>query len=192
MARPKITFTLNVPVVVVLLFPDGRPVESRFEDQLYYSVVDDAGEEMAMYVPTCVGPKIAALGLHKGDAIEITKKQTQIGTRKQVEWLVRRAIAAPAPPPEAWERETRNGHATAAAPARTSEPNGGTRAVTSPTIMPEPLLSMSASLRLALDACKEAEAYSREIGRPVAFDTADTRLLATTIFINANPSRKSW
>ena len=55
----KLTFTPNIPVQVALRFPDGKLVEGRFGDQVFYTTTDGK----AMYLDTVVAAKINQLGI---------------------------------------------------------------------------------------------------------------------------------
>lgn len=92
----KVTFTPNVPVSVALKFPEGRQVEGRFGDQMYYSLVDGR----AMYLDMPVAAKINALEVKARETFIICKRHS--GKRGDpIQWDVWRPDPdqhLPAPP----------------------------------------------------------------------------------------------
>jgi hypothetical protein len=66
----KITFQPNVIETVALKFPDGKLVEGRYGDQMFYSTLDNRG----MYLDMDVATKINLLDVRKGDSICICKR----------------------------------------------------------------------------------------------------------------------
>jgi hypothetical protein len=66
----KITFQPNVIETVALKFPDGKTVEGRFGDQMFYTTTDNR----AMYLDMDVAAKINMLGVQKGEQFSICKR----------------------------------------------------------------------------------------------------------------------
>jgi hypothetical protein len=92
----KVIFEPNKPVRLALKFADGKLVEGRFGDQMYYTLADGR----CMYVNTDIGTKINLLELRVGEPFEICK----YWSRKKGDspkWDVRRVDATPRAAPSA-------------------------------------------------------------------------------------------
>jgi hypothetical protein len=68
----KLTFTPNIPVQVALRFPDGKLVEGRFGDQVFYTTTDGK----AMYLDMVVAAKINQLGIQAREPFFVCKRST--------------------------------------------------------------------------------------------------------------------
>ena len=122
-----------------------------------------------MWVPPAVHAAIQAAtnGRYPAD-FEITK-------RKGDQWETVHVVDEPATPPQPAARPTPPPAPPAAhAPAATGEPYSA---------------SMYTALCAAIRTAAAAETFARQIGRAVAFETADIRAIAATLFIHAEGGR---
>jgi hypothetical protein len=68
----KVVFTPNMPVQVALKYPEGKPVDGRFGDQMMYTLLDGR----VMYLDMDVATKINLLGPRRGETFWIAKRWT--------------------------------------------------------------------------------------------------------------------
>jgi hypothetical protein len=80
----KVQFDDNVIVELALKFPDGKQVEGRFGDQMYYSLVDGR----SMYLDMDVASKINLLELRPREPVCICRRVLRRNGKRHVEWDV--------------------------------------------------------------------------------------------------------
>ncbi len=170
----KVQFQTNVPIELVLKFDNGKPGTSEHGDYVRYTVFE-AGEEKTLFAQPIVACRIEDLGIRRGERFTICKAEVKNGTRRGIEWQVKRVdppaeTSAPAPTPAA---------TTPAHPMPHANGNGHAA-----TVAPRPMLKLEDALRTALLAAKSAEDYGREIGKNVVFGTDEIKSMALTLVIN--------
>jgi hypothetical protein len=74
MALEKVTFNPNVPIQVALKFPEGKIVEGRFGDQVYFTLAQPPNS--CMYLDMGAAQKVNVLSPQKGQAFNICKRWT--------------------------------------------------------------------------------------------------------------------
>jgi len=79
-------FHLNIPTEITLERPEGTLVQGRYGDRVMFSLADGR----VMYVPPFVANKIQAEGVAAGERFELCKTQVRKGSRRSIEWIVRR------------------------------------------------------------------------------------------------------
>lgn len=177
MTKEKVEFPTNVAVPVALAYTNGKDVEGRYGDQVYYTLVGDR----VMYVPPIVRKQIEELGIQKGQEFTIIKCERKNGTRRSIEWIVDASSdAAEPPPPEpasVSRPASRNGN---------GQQNGGT---------PPPVAdqrdclgtaagqSLMRALKGAVDIAVATERYAAEAGWSLRFSSEDVRAIGLTVFI---------
>ncbi len=87
-------FTTNIPEEVTLRSTSGKRVEGRYGEQMMYNLFDDR----IMFVPLIVADRIRELDIAQGEAFEICKAEARDGTRKWIEWQVRKYDRPQQPP----------------------------------------------------------------------------------------------
>jgi hypothetical protein len=99
MPAQKLTVTPNVPIQISLRYPDGKQVEGRFADQMYYSL--QTPPESCLYLDMDVAAKINMLGPRRGEPFWICKRWTGKKTDSPIwdVWPVGDQEAPPPPPP---------------------------------------------------------------------------------------------
>jgi hypothetical protein len=80
----KVQFDDNVIVELALKFPDGKQVEGRFGDQVYYSLVDGR----SMYLDMDVASKINLLEPRPREPFCICKRVHKVNGKRRVQWDV--------------------------------------------------------------------------------------------------------
>jgi hypothetical protein len=86
-------FNVGVPVEVALTHDNGVRVNGRYGEQVMYSLADDR----VMYVPPYVERRIQELAIGPGEPIEICKTEVKNGSRRWIEWKVKRVDASQQP-----------------------------------------------------------------------------------------------
>jgi hypothetical protein len=86
-------FNVGVPVEVALTHDNGVHVNGRYGEQVMYSLAD----QRVMYVPPFVERRIQELAIGPGEPIEICKTEVKNGSRRWIEWKVRRVDASQQP-----------------------------------------------------------------------------------------------
>jgi hypothetical protein len=66
----KVPFQPNVPIAISLKYPEGKTVEGRYGDQMYYTLTDGR----CMYLDMHVAAKINLLEPRKGEALMMCKR----------------------------------------------------------------------------------------------------------------------
>jgi hypothetical protein len=94
-------FHLNVPAEIILERPEGTLVQGRFGDRVMFTLTDGR----VMYVPPFVADKIQAEGAAPGDRFELCKTQVRNGSRRSIEWIVRRIDPSEPEPETPLERD---------------------------------------------------------------------------------------
>jgi hypothetical protein len=184
--KETVVFQTNVPVTAALAYADGINVEGRYGDQVMYSLTD----ERIMYVPPIVRDKLIELGIGQNQPFSICKAERREGSRRFIEWAVRRIEAE-----QRCVAEPVNGgnHASAAASGTascaaaagggnsTANPNG--RAVSAPNRSNSAQATLRAALTASIDAAIVAERYASEHGLSIRFGSEDLRAMALSLFI---------
>ena len=88
-----IRFEMNVPKQVALGTSQGTLVEGRYGDRVMYRLFDGR----VMYVPPVIAAKIEAQGIIPGELFELCKTQIPNGSRRTIEWRLRRVESEHAP-----------------------------------------------------------------------------------------------
>ena len=195
--RETLRLETNVPVVASLMFDDGLPVQGRYGDQVMYTIATDAGERV-IYVDPHVRQMFENLGLRRGEPFKIGKFTRKDGTRRSVEWKVRRlepeemapAVesggAAPPSPPSS------NGTAASGAPERQPNVPQPTTPAPQPAQRPRTPVPFAgrqdgqyilSALVNMIDVCGAVEHYAQAKGMELRFSGEDVRALAITCFI---------
>jgi hypothetical protein len=131
-----------------------------------------------MWVPPAVHAAIQAAtnGNYPAD-FEITK-------RRGDQWETVHVEDEPAAPPQPAARPA------PPAPATRPAPQAATPDAQAPALNGEPYsATMYTALCAAIRTAAAAETFARQIGRAVAFETADIRAIAATLFIHAEGGR---
>ncbi len=189
-------FAVNVPAVVALANERGNHVEGRYGDQVMYTLADDR----VIYVPPAVEARLEELAIAAGEPFEIVKREMRNGTRKWIEWQVRKVppeevAATPvaeelplsdppqpggagtgAPAPEAeggGTNGTANGHAGPALPALPDPISGGG------------IHAMDLALNGAAEIAQRVESRAARKGYSLRFTSEDIRAIGLTLFIQA-------
>src|SRR5579871_5041944 len=81
-----LNFGINAPVEVALESPQGTVVQGRYGDRVMFHLADGR----VMYVPPIVATKIESNGIAPGEPFELCKGRQSDGSRRSVEWRVRR------------------------------------------------------------------------------------------------------
>jgi hypothetical protein len=180
----KIIFTPNVTQQVALKFADGRVVEGRFGDQMYYTLTDGR----AMYLDMGVAAKINGLEPAVGELFNICKRWSGKKTESPV-WEVWPAVEGevkqqPAP------RVAAGAGVSAPAPvqaakitALTHNSGNHTTAVNGVNGSAASKTKLEDALKTAVAAVAAAQVFARELGLTVAFTTEDIRAMAITLVI---------
>src|ERR1019366_45111 len=102
MGLEKLSFNPNVPIQVALKFPEGKIVEGRFGDQVYFTLAQPPNT--CMYLDMGAAQKVNVLSPQKGQPFNICKRWT--GKKGDaIQWDVwpseeqRHAVSQPAPSP---------------------------------------------------------------------------------------------
>jgi hypothetical protein len=165
--REKVAFPTNKPVLIGLEFdPPQEPRPGRFGDQYMYFL---SGNRIAFLDPPA-HEAIVRSGAKSGDDLALTKTEVRKGNRRGVEWVAEvvqeepsdAAEAAP-PAPQA------SGQAKPAAAVPEAAQSEGD----------EDARAMACAIRAAVHACRWSAATF-----DIAWDKADIRALATTIYIS--------
>ena len=180
-------FHLNIPAEITLERPEGTLVQGRYGDRVMFTLADGR----VMYVPPFVASKIQAEAVAAGERFEVCKTQVKKGSRRSIEWVVRRLdpfdelacvrepeapregsedIAAPAPatepePESQLERDLRASIESVAANG-----NGGGHKTPAPNLQPAPPTKLEHALGTAISAAYNAERFGAEVGYVVRFD----------------------
>ena len=196
--REVLRLETNVPVVTSLMYegPLG-PYPGRYGDQMMYTLNTEAGEKV-IYLDPPVSDMIQKLGLKRGEPFRIGKMTRKDGSRRGVEWKVRKLepeemapaveSGGAAPPSLA----SSNGTTTSGAPE--SEPNVPQPTTPAPQPAQRPRTPVPfagrqdgqyilSALVNMIDLCAAAEHYAQAKGMELHFSGEDVRALAITSFI---------
>ncbi len=167
-----VRFETNVPQVITLKYDDGKDVEGRYGDEVYFTLQDGK----AAYLPPIIREKFAAAGVRRGMPVQITKKEVKTGNRKSIQWQVERVGAGASPSKVA---------APASVPQQTIQPptERQAQATTHDTIGGPALMHLKQALAAAITAAQGAENYAKERNFAVRFTSEDVRAMALTLFI---------
>jgi hypothetical protein len=193
-------FHLNVPAEIILERPEGTLVQGRYGDRVMFSLADGR----VMYVPPFVATKIQTEGVAAGERFQLCKTQVRKGSRRSIEWMVRRldpfeelacttepaeasGVAngsgdSPAPEPEPetpLERDLRASIESVAANGNGNGPKGPR-----PGTQPAPPTKLEHALKTAISAAYNAERFGAELGYVVRFDADAIKSMAITVLIN--------
>lgn len=168
-------FHLNVPAEIILERPEGTLVQGRYGDRVMFTLTDGR----VMYVPPFVADKIQAEGVAPGDRFELCKTQVRNGSRRSIEWIVRRIDPSEPEPETPLERDLRASIESVAANG-----NGNGHHVDSACEQPAPTTKLEHALKTAISAAYNAERYGAELGYVVRFDADAIKSMAITVLIN--------
>jgi hypothetical protein len=184
-------FNVGVPVEVALVREDGVHVNGRYGEQVMYSLADN----WVMYVPPFVERRIQELAIGPGEPIEICKTEVKNGSRRWIEWKVKRVDASQQPASSAKApaaaangvSKTANGHENGS-----TRPNGQDRNKVL-TLEPEqslPMRMMSSglpamehALNMAIEIAQRVEGLAASRSYSLRFSSEDIRAIAVTMFI---------
>jgi hypothetical protein len=197
-------FHLNVPTEVILERPEGTLVQGRYGDRVMFSLADGR----VMYVPPFVATKIQAEGAVAGERFELCKNQVRKGSRRAIEWIVRRLdpfeeLACTTEPVETSQVANGSESGSGPAPAPAGEPetplerdlrasiklvaangNGNGYKGPHPNTQPAPSTKLEHALKTAISAAYNAERFGAELGYVVRFDADAIKSMAITVLIN--------
>jgi hypothetical protein len=165
-------------------------VNGRYGEQVMYSLADNR----VMYVPPFVERRIQELAIGPGEPIEICKAEVKNGSRRWIEWKVKRVDASQQPASSAKApaaaaavvSKVANGHENG-----TTRSNGHDRAKVL-TLEPEQLpMRMMASglpamehaLNTAIEIAQRVEGLAASRSYSLRFTSEDIRAIAVTMFI---------
>jgi hypothetical protein len=168
-------FHLNVPAEIILERPEGTLVQGRYGDRVMFTLTDGR----VMYVPPFVADKIQAEGVVPGDRFELCKTQVKKGSRRSIEWMVRRIDPSEPEPETPLERDLRASIESVAANG-----NGNGHRVAPACDEPDPTTKLEHALKTAISAAYNAERYGAELGYVVRFDADAIKSMAITVLIN--------
>jgi hypothetical protein len=81
-----VRFQINTPAEIILGSPQGTVIESRYGDQVMFTLADGR----IMYVPGIVATRIQDHGIRAGEPFDLCKILVKNGRRRSVDWLVKR------------------------------------------------------------------------------------------------------
>ncbi len=182
MPREALRFQTNVPETIALAFDEGKPVQGRFGDQIFYTLVDDR----VAYVPLIVDAKRRELGIRRNEEFTVCKREVAEGTRRGVRWEVERLqtdepeAATSSPEPAASAHQS-----SCEPPQRTTPP-----AALAPLLPDRPRTKLEEALRTVVHAIHFSRQYAKEIGFEMPVFTAeDIRTMANTLMIQNGGGR---
>jgi hypothetical protein len=180
-------FNVGVPVEVALTHDNGVHVNGRYGEQVMYSLAD----QRVMYVPPFVERRIQELAIGPGEPIEICKTEVKNGSRRWIEWKVRRVDASQQP--------ASSSKAPAAAANGVSKANGHENGSTRPngqdrnkvlTLEPEQLAmrmmasglpAMEHALNTAIEIAQRVEGLAASRSYSLRFSSEDIRAIAVPL-----------
>jgi hypothetical protein len=177
-----IRFQADEVYEVALKYPDGKPVEGRFGDQVLFTTTDDR----VMYLDPPVATQIKNLRIARGELIQICKRSTKRGSKRSIDWEVKRVYpegkqpgAAPSTEPPA------NGTAQALQQTATSTTTTANGTPSLESQLSRSIMKTQAddAVITAIDACAKGSKYAALIGFPITFEHEDVRSLAISILI---------
>ncbi len=168
-------FHLNVPAEIALERSEGTRVQGRYGDRVMFTLTDGR----VMYVPPFVADKIQAEGVAPGDRFELCKTQVKKGSRRSIEWIVRRLDPSEPESETQLERDLRASIESVAAKG-----NGNGNHVAPACGQPVPTTKLEHALKTAISAAYNAERYGAELGYVVRFDADAIKSMAITVLIN--------
>lgn len=206
----KVQFDDNVIVELALKFPDGKQVEGRFGDQMYYSLVDGRG----MYLDMDVASKINLLEPRAREPFCIAKRVHKVNGKRRVQWDVFRPQGGAQPastaqatgigetelerdlrlsiPPEKVNGATVQPAAPTEATAVTQLPmsNGNGNSNRQPSTSGNGERSktkLEDALKTVIAAVYGAQEYAKQIGYAAMpqFSSEDIRTMANTLIIDS-------
>jgi hypothetical protein len=197
--REKVEFPTNQPVLLRLDYDEGKLTAGRFGDQIQRTF--DGGKKIA-WLDIDVDTLILESGAKAGDEIAIQKREAKgPGGRKKVSWEVERVQEEPEPPPAPAARDAR----PTAAPLPQRAPVSAPRPTPRPVNEDRKQLPIDNSrveatlheartfadcLASAAHACLLFNVEAKEQGRDEAWDKADIRTIAITLFIQRGGAKK--
>lgn len=177
-----VRFETNVPQELVFAYDEGRKVEGRYGDQFFCTLEDGR----ACYLDPPVYDKIRQLGVRRGDAVQVTKREVRRGNRRSIDW----AVELVEEDPERKESAREHAPSTAAKPtdeAARQGPNGQPHSTTPGNGVEnnQPRITrLEDALRTVVKAVHGTRQFAKEIGfeMPV-FSAEDIRTMANTLMI---------
>jgi hypothetical protein len=170
-------FQINVPAEITLERPEGTLVQGRYGDRVMFTLADGR----IMYVPPFVASKIQADGVAPGDRFQLCKTQVRNGSRRSIEWTVRRLDPSEPSAETPLERDLR-----ASLDSVDTNGNGNGHKDASPTSAPAATTKLEHALKTAISAAFNAERFGAELGYVVRFDADAIKAMAITVLINMN------
>ncbi len=186
MARERVVFDFNVPVTIALEYPEGKEVESRFNNEIQYQWT--ITENRIAWVEPLVEAKRKALGLKAGVPFEVCKRRMG----RLVSWEVKRVD----------EDDDLSQHLNQSLDVieRGEKFPGqpGTRPIAQATTQQEPSRVirsqattagtragkvMAGALMASVDALLETKTYAASKGMILNFNEEDVRACAITFYI---------
>jgi hypothetical protein len=170
-------FQINVPAQITLERTEGTLVQGRYGDRVMFTLADGR----VMYVPPFVASKIQADGVAPGDRFQLCKTQVRNGSRRSIEWTVRRLDPSEPGAETPIERDLR-----ASIESLTTNGNRNGHKDPSQAPAPAPTTKLEHALKAAISAAFNAERYGAELGYVVRFDADAIKAMAITVLINMN------
>jgi hypothetical protein len=200
--KQVLRFPVNTPIQVALRVDSGQHVEGRYGEQVLYSLADDR----IMYVPPIVEQRIQELAIASGELFEIVKHELKEGSRRSIQWRVRRlpeqpelSADSPGEPTQIVNDETgapqANGKQNGSEPGVNQTANGrgnGHAESNGPKVpaIPEQITgsgirAMELALNGAAEIAQRVENRAAAKGYSLRFSNDDIRAIGLTIFIQA-------
>ncbi len=176
-------FHLNVPAEITLERPEGTLVQGRYGDRVMFTLTDGR----IMYVPPFVATKIQAESIAPGDRFRLCKTQVRNGSRRSIEWTVRRLDPSEPDADTPLERDLR---ASLESVSTNGNGNGNDHKDAPPTSAPVPTTKLEHALKTAISAAFNAERFGAELGYVVRFDADAIKSMAITVLINMTGEAK--
>jgi hypothetical protein len=170
-------FQINVPAQITLERPEGTLVQGRYGDRVMFTLADGR----VMYVPPFVASKIQAESIAPGDRFQLCKTQVRNGSRRSIEWTVRRLDPSEPDAETPIERDL-----GASIESLTTNGKGNGHKDPSPAPAPAPTTKLEHALKTAISAAFNAERFGAELGYVVRFDADAIKAMAITVLINMN------
>ena len=79
-----VRFQINTSAEITLASPEGTVIESRYGNQVMFTLADGR----IMYVPEIVATRIQENGIQAGEPFDVCKTLVRNGRRRSVDWLV--------------------------------------------------------------------------------------------------------
>lgn len=179
--REVVRFETNIPVEMALEYAEGKPVEGRYGDQMYYSLEDNR----CMYVELDVARQITQLRIEPGDAFTICKRERKEGRKRSIAWEVEcegktaKAAISKVPAPAVATPRQQNTEAQSQNTVRGADAGG------------ENLMGMRLALSASITLLAEAEVFAKSKGMALHFTGEDVRAMANCLYIQVSKSTQA-